>query len=264
MERRTFVGSSVAALGAPMSLAAKEAVEPREFYQLITYSLKSSKLPILDKYLSEAFIPTVKRLWKGLPGGNEPTPIGVFTEAPEKDELRVVVLLIHNWGSTALLHHWMTKDREHIAAGGEYFAAKASDPVYHRIETSFLMAIGGLPRIILPDPKRPRLFNLRIYESHNERAAAKKIEMFEHGEIEIFKRVGLTPVFFASSVIGSNQPNLTYMLVFPDEPGRKAAWDRFRVDPEWLKLKAIPEYADKEIVSKITNRILTPTSYSEI
>ena len=30
------------------------------------------------------------------------------------------------------------------------------------------------------------------------------------------------------------------------------------------KLKAIPEYADKEIVSRITNKILTPTPYSEI
>ena len=52
--------------------------------------------------------------------------------------------------------------------------------------------------------------------------------------------------------------------MFPDEAGRKAAWDRFRADPEWLKLRAIPEYADKEIVSKITNKILLPTGYSEI
>src|SRR5262245_26905195 len=71
-------------------------------------------------------------------------------------------------------------------------------------------------------------------------------------------------VFFASAVVGSAMPNLTYMLAFPDEAGRKAAWDRFRGDDAWLKLKAIPEYADKEIVSKITNKILAPASYSEI
>ena len=33
---------------------------------------------------------------------------------------------------------------------------------------------------------------------------------------------------------------------------------------ECLKLKAIPEYADKEIISRITNIGLTPASYSEI
>jgi NIPSNAP len=111
---------------------------------------------------------------------------------------------------------------------------------------------------------KPRLLNLRIYESHNERANQKKIEMFHTGELAIFRRVGLTPVFFAESIVGAARPNLTYMLVFPDDAGRNAAWGRFRGDAEWQKLRAIPEYADKEIVSKITNLILAPTAYSEI
>ncbi len=103
-----------------------------------------------------------------------------------------------------------------------------------------------------------------MYESHNERAAAKKVEMFNTAELAIFRRVGLTPVFFASTVVGPKMPNLTYMLVFPDDAGRKAAWGRFGGDAEWQKLKAIPEYADKEIVSHITNTILTPAAYSEV
>jgi len=88
--------------------------------------------------------------------------------------------------------------------------------------------------------------------------------MFNKGELAIFRRVGLKPVFFGETVVGGAMPNLTYLLVFPDDEGRKAAWNRFREDPEWLKLKAIPEYADKEIVSRITNIILTPAPYSEI
>jgi hypothetical protein len=106
--------------------------------------------------------------------------------------------------------------------------------------------------------------NLRIYESHNERAGLKKIEMFNKGELDIFKRDGLTPVFFGEAIAGSLMPNLTYMLVFPDDEARQGAWKKFIADPEWVKLKSIPEYADKEIVSRITNLILTPASYSEI
>jgi NIPSNAP len=136
--------------------------------------------------------------------------------------------------------------------------------VYQRIDSSLLAAIPGMPRLDKPDPSKPRLFNLRVYESHNERAAAKKVEMFDTGELAIFRRVGLAPVFFASAVVGAGMPNLTYLLVFPGEAGRKAAWDKFRADPEWLKVKAVPEYADKEIVSKITNRVLTPAAYSEV
>ena len=86
----------------------------------------------------------------------------------------------------------------------------------------------------------------------------------DEGELAIFRRVGLTPVFFAETILGAAMPNLTYMLVFPDDDGRTAAWNRFRVDKEWLKLRAIPEYADKEVVSRITNKLLTPAEYSEI
>ncbi len=121
-----------------------------------------------------------------------------------------------------------------------------------------------MPRLEKPDASKPRLFNLRIYESHNERAGQKKIEMFNKAELAIFRRVGLTPVFFAETIVGANMPNLTYMLVFPDEAGRKEAWGRFVKDPEWLKLRAMPEYADKEIVSRITNKILVPASYSQL
>jgi hypothetical protein len=257
MERRAFVGSSVAALGAPMGLNAGTAGEAAELYELRTYTLKAAKQPVLDEYLSRAFIPAAKRLGAG--------PVGVFNEAPEKDELRVFVLTIHkNAESAVTLAGRLAADEEYTKAAGDYLAAKAADPVYKRIETSLLGAIGGMPKLERPDASKRRLFNLRIYESHNERAAAKKIEMFEKAEIAIFRRVGLTPVFFAASLIGPAQPNLAYMLVFPDEAGRKAAWDRFRVDPEWLKLRAVPEYADKEIVSHITNRILTPAAYSEI
>jgi hypothetical protein len=258
MQRREFVGASVATLCAASSgIAAEPNPEAPELYELRTYILKPEKQTLLDDFLSKAFVPAMKRLGVG--------PVGVFTEAPEKGVLRVFVLIVHKGPeSVASLPGRLGADGEFVKAAATYRAAKADDPVYQRIESSLLTAIPGMPKLERPDASKPRLLNLRIYESHNERAAAKKIEMFEKGELAIFRRVGLTPVFFASARIGAAMPNLTYLLVFPDEAGRKAAWDKFRDDPEWLKLRAISEYADKEIVSHITNRILTPTAYSEI
>jgi hypothetical protein len=164
----------------------------------------------------------------------------------------------------ATLSAKLAADEAYQKDGRDYLAATAADPVYDRIEISLHRGIAGMPKLARPDPKQPRLFNLRIYESHNERAAAKKIEMFNTAEIGIFKRVGLNPVFFGQTIAGSRMPNLTYMLVFSGEDARKAAWDSFRTDAAWLKLKAIPEYADKEIVSKITNKLLTPAPYSQM
>lgn len=257
MERRTFVAGSVATLATAATGLAADPKPSGEIYELRTYSLKPSKKAMLDEYLAKAFIPAAKRLGCG--------PVGVFVEQPEADPLKVVVLIVHkNGDSAATLPARLAADDAYRAAAKAFLDAKADDPVYQRIESSLLAAIAGMPKFEGPDATKPRLLNLRIYESHNERAAAKKIEMFEKAELAIFRRTGLTPVFFASAVVGAAMPNLTYLLAFPDEPGRKAAWDRFRIDDEWLKLKAMPEYADKEIVSKITNKILAPASYSEI
>ncbi|HEY2911304.1 MAG TPA: NIPSNAP family protein [Gemmataceae bacterium] len=257
MERREFVGASIATLCTASSGLAVPADAQRDIYELRTYTLKPDKQPVLDEYLSKALLPALKRMGIG--------PVGAFTEPPEKDVLRLTVLIVHKSADEVVgLPARLAADEEYRKAAAAYRAARPDDPVYLRIESSLLAAIGGMPKLDKPDASKPRLLNLRVYESHSERAAAKKVEMFEKGELAIFRRVGLTPVFFASALVGAAMPNLTYMLVFPNDDGRKKAWDTFRGDDAWLKLKAIPEYADKEIVSKITNRILTPTAYSEI
>lgn len=260
MKRRSFIQATLAATvtsTAGTGVAADPKPKAGEVYELRVYSLASAKQPALDSYLSKAFIPTLKRYGIG--------PVGVFVEKGEKDQLKLYALIVHPSAESALtLSGRLAADETYRKAAGDYLAATPTDPVYARIESSLLTPIEGMPKLAKPDTSKPRLLNLRVYESHNERAAKKKIEMFNKGELEIFRRVGLTPVFFAETVVGSAMPNLTYLLVFPDEEGRVAAWNRFRGDAEWLKLRAIPEYADKEIVSKITNKILSPTSYSQI
>jgi hypothetical protein len=259
MERRTFLQTTLAATACATAAGSSEGADGRraEFYELRTYTLKKSKLPMLDDYLKQAFIPALKRLKFG--------PVGVFVEQAEDDNLRLFVLIIHPTAESCLtLNARLAGDMEHQRAGQNYLAATAADPVYTRIESSVLVALDGMPQLIPVDADKPRVLQLRTYESHNERASKKKIEMFNQGEIAIFRRVGLTPMFFAETIVGSAMPNLTYLLVFPDEQARTEAWNTFRSDPEWLKLKSIPEYADREIVSKITNRVLTPAAYSEL
>lgn len=260
MQRRDFLQASLAtacAAAAPLPATAADR-QGTPVYELRMYSLKPAKQPLLDAYLSKALMPALKRLGIG--------PVGAFVEkgTPE-DTLNVYVLIVYpSADAVAGLSTRLAGDEEYLKDGKEYLTAPASDPVYSRIQSSLLVPIEGMPKLEKPDAAKSRLLNLRIYESHNERAGKKKIEMFNKGELGIFRRVGLTPVFFGETIIGANLPNLTYLLVFPDDAGREAAWKKFRDDEEWLKLKAIPEYADKEIVSRITNKLLTPTAYSEI
>jgi hypothetical protein len=106
-----------------------------------------------------------------------------------------------------------------------------SEPAYVRFESSLMVAFSHLPKLEVPALKE-RIFELRIYESHCAKAGKKKVEMFnEGGEIAIFKKTGLNPVFFGESIIGPNLPNLNYMLAFKDMADRDQRWQVFRDDP---------------------------------
>jgi hypothetical protein len=88
--------------------------------------------------------------------------------------------------------------------------------------------------------------------------------MFDNGEIGIFRRLGMRPVFFGQTIVGRDMPNLTYMLAFDDLAHRERAWRAFGADPEWQKLRATPGLSDAEIVSNISSAILRPLPFSPI
>jgi hypothetical protein len=92
----------------------------------------------------------------------------------------------------------------------------------------------------------------------------RKVEMFNAGEMEIFKNAGFHPVFFGDTLIGARMPNLTYMLSFAGQAELEAKWDVFRNDPAWKKLSTSPRYSSDQIVTNITNLILSPLGCSQV
>ena len=138
---------------------------------------------------------------------------------------------------------------------------------YLRMESSLLLAFEGHPKVTPPagDAKRPaRLFEVRNYESNNTTTLRKKVQMFNDGEIGAFERAGGQPVFFGETVIGPNQPSLTYMLSYENLADRDKVWKAFGADPTWQKLRSTPGLSDAEIVSNITNYLVTPLPFSQI
>ena len=115
------------------------------------------------------------------------------------------------------------------------------------------------------DGKRAaRLFEVRMYESNNMGTLRKKVKMFNDGEIGAFQRAGGQPVFFGETFVGARQPNLTYMLSYEDLAGRDKVWKAFGADPEWQKLRTTPGLSDAEIVSNISNYLVSPLPFSQI
>jgi len=129
-----------------------------------------------------------------------------------------------------------------------------------------LRSFDGMPAISLPDTtekRPPRIFELRTYESQSFVTLNTKIGMFNGGEMQIFQRLGMRPVFFGETIIGPRQPNLTYMLSYDDLAARDKLWHDFGSDPEWRKLSGKPELKDSEIVANISNVILRPLTFSQ-
>jgi hypothetical protein len=268
MKRREFLKSSLAVTGAAslasaLETAAAETGEPdtREYYELRLYHLRRGpKQKLFDDFYRDASIPAMNRA--GL------RPIGVFNVAYGPDNPTMYVLIPHktieSFGSAL---DRVRSDAEYQKAGAEFVNAPAADPSYVRVESSLLAAFEGMPKLEVPAAtagNRPRIFELRTYESHSKKANRKKIEMFNKGEIAVFRRTGLQPVFFGETLIGTKMPNLTYLLVFENMAARENHWGVFASDPEWKKLSGTPGYTDAEIVSNISNVFLRPTAYSQI
>jgi hypothetical protein len=268
MKRREFLKSSLlaGAATAVSSLSAgaaeeKPAPAAREYYELRLYHLRRGPMTKrFDDYCRDAAIPASNRM--GI------SPVGVFNVMIGPDSPTMYALIPHKSAeSFATFTDRLRSDAEYQKAGAEFINAPATDPPYVRVESSLLAAFEGFPKLEIPvgtAAKKPRIFELRTYESHSKKASKKKIEMFNTAEIGIFRRLGLTPVFFAETLIGTRLPNLTYMLVFDDMADRDKKWAAFGADEEWQKLRSKPEYADAEIVSNITNVLLRPTAYSQI
>jgi hypothetical protein len=274
MDRREFVSAALVSGGALLpgtSLAANDQGTPggraqdktSEYYELRRYHLRRGPgQQVVDTYLRQAAVPAWQRAGAG--------PIGVFSVMIGADSPSFYVVIPHkSLEAFASLAARLASDAEYQKAASAYLNVAATEPAFVRLETSLTRAFDGMPSLQLPfgggeNGKRTRIFELRTYESHSEKAAKKKIEMFNTGEIAIFRRAGLQPVFFGETLIGRNMPNLTYMLVYEDMAAHDKQWSAFSSDPEWKKLSTSPGFADAEIVSNISNMYLRPTAYSQI
>ncbi|HEY2931805.1 MAG TPA: NIPSNAP family protein [Acidobacteriota bacterium] len=268
MKRRNVLSSLVVGPAAARAAFAQsegraagksEASMAREYYELRLYHLRRGpKVRMFDDFLREAALPAMKRAGIG--------PVGFFNTSIGPDNPTIYMLLTYKsldaFGSA---YDRVSADADYQKAGKDFIDLPATDPGYVRMESSLMVSFEGIPKLEVPEARsEARLFELRTYESHSKKANRKKIEMFNKGEIAIFRRAGLQPVFFGETLIGSRLPNLTYMLAHDNMAARDKNWAAFGADAEWKKLSATPGYTDPEIVSSISNVLLRPTAYSQI
>jgi hypothetical protein len=232
----------------------------RQFYELRIYTFTSvEQHAVVENYWEKAAIPALNRLGIG--------PVGVFKEmdaAEGTDVPRIIVLIPYETlPKIAGAQRKLSKDAAYVKAAEAYYRAEKKTPAYTRIESNLLHAFKVMPTLKAPATDKARIFEMREYQGHSERANDLKINMFNDAEADIFAESGLTAVFYAKTIIGKNRPSLFYMVTFDDMADHAKDWAAFRANPKWAAVRKSPKYEGGG-VSDRSIYMLKPMGFSQI
>lgn len=206
-------------------------------------------------YVEQALFPSLLRAGAG--------PLGAFTYVigPDSPSLLLVAQFpgLNSWESAS---KQVESDPDCIEASQAWLRGGLG---YLSMTTTLLRGFETMPGMeVPPRGNSPRVFEVRVYQSNSPTSLRRKIRMFNEGEIALFRKLGIEPVFFGETIAGANMPNLTYMVAFESLAARERGWSNFVSHPEWEKMKSQPGVSDAEIVSNSSNCLLRPLPFSQI
>jgi hypothetical protein len=104
------------------------------------------------------------------------------------------------------------------------------------------------------------IYQLRIYEIFEHNKAAFH-ERFRDHAARIMRKYGFHIVAMWEAQT-DRRTEFVYLLAWPDEAAKDAAWAAFMADEEWSEIKRVTGAAHGKLVGAIEDRVLVPTDYS--
>jgi hypothetical protein len=253
-----FVAGIVSLACIPTHALAADAGQP-QYYELRVYTTKSQdQQKLVSDYWQNAAVPAYNRM------GIE--PVGVFTELRDSDTNKIYVLIPYDsLEAFASVPSRLASDAVYQAAGADYLGRTKSGAAYERIESALNVAFDSMRKLAAPPSaadKKPWIFELRTYQSPSEGKGINKVQMFNNGEVPLMQEVGLCPVFFSQTLVGTQMPNLVYMVSGENMEEHKKHWQQFNDAPVWKKLNSDPQY--KGNVSRSISIFLKRVAGSQI
>jgi hypothetical protein len=102
---------------------------------------------------------------------------------------------------------------------------------------------------------------LRVYEIFENNKAAFHARFRDHAARIMRTRYGFQIVAMWETRFGE-KTEFVYLLEWPDEATKTAAWSAFMADAEWSEIKRVTHAQHGLLVGQIEDRLLTPTDYS--
>lgn len=105
------------------------------------------------------------------------------------------------------------------------------------------------------------IHQLRIYEIFENNKAAFHDRFRDHAS-RIMKAHGFEIIATWESKT-DQRTEFVYLLAWPDEQTMRRAWDEFRADEEWKRIRKTTNAQHGDLVGVIEERTLMPTSYGQ-
>jgi NIPSNAP len=104
------------------------------------------------------------------------------------------------------------------------------------------------------------IHQLRIYEIFEHNKAAFH-ERFRDHAARIMRKYSFNIVAMWEAKT-EQRTEFVYLLAWPDETTKSAAWAAFMADEEWTEIKRVTGAEHGKLVGTIEDRLLVPTPYS--
>jgi hypothetical protein len=207
------------------------------YFEMRTYTAAEGKMPDLIARFQNHTLKIFKK------NGIENVAYFISEENPEKtltfiigypDQASRDVL----WNKFANSEKWQTV----------FKASEANGPLVQKVDQVFMVWANNLNDH--KKPKKSEIFQLRTYHCFPGKIENIQTRFRDHTR-DLFEKQGLKnyPYWITVEKDGS-QPKLVYLLGHDSKEAFNAAFDRFRVDPEWVKARDESE-APGKIVEKV-------------
>ncbi len=225
-DRRQFL-EALPALGALRADAAGQG--KTRFYVFEQYFLENGSQPArINEFFAKTLAPALERVHKG------PKIFLDSLVTPHMPQV-AVFLGVETLEQIYSVSRALFSDPDFNRAFDQW---ESGEPPYISASAMLLEATDYSPEIGPSGSQaKPRIFELRVYQSPTARQWKALQSRFAGAEIGIFHRSGVHPVLYSSTVFGPDRPNLTYLVPFDSLAAREKAWSTFAADPEWIKLR---------------------------
>jgi hypothetical protein len=248
-------GSALAGFAAAQAARADEENRRTKFYTLEVFQLKQgSQAGRMHDWFGNFLLPRLAKIHPG------PTIALDAVIAPHTPQIALIV----GYSSLNEITDVLAKMNEPEALSAWDKIERGAEPPFETQSVSILQAAPYSPELRIDKDAKRRYFELRTYHSPTGSQLRALHNRFSSAETKIFHRSGISPLFYTSTMVGAQMPNLVYLIPFDSLAAREKAWNAFGADPEWVKTREESVQKFGQITDVIDVCIYRATAYSPI